>query len=330
MPFSEIIGHQRQIEILKAGLKSGRLHHAYLFWGPEGIGKKSAAFSFAMAMHCSQGPSDSCGQCPSCASIAGGNHPDVSLIELQVRKKEISIEQIRELQHRLSFRSLSGKSKVAIIDRAQLMNYPAQNALLKTLEEPPEGSIIILIARHIGGLIPTVLSRCLRLAFTALAPDLVAELLIRKKGMAEDQARLLAAVAMGSPGEALASDPGLYLEQRSLWLDRLSALAHGDYKGMLELAGDAASDREQAFVFLKWMDAWYRDVLTLQVMGQAGRVQNADRVEEIRWRAALSDPEETVSILFRIGRVAREIQRNANSRMALENLLIQAGAPLSK
>ena len=330
MPFSEIVGHQRQLEILRAGLKSGRLHHAYLFWGPEGIGKKSAALSFAMAMHCSQGNFDSCGQCPSCVSIVGGSHPDVSLVGLLAQKKEISIEQIRELQHRLSFRSLSGKSKVAIIDPAQLMNYHAQNALLKTLEEPPGGSIIVLIARHIGGVIPTVLSRCLHLAFTPPSPDLVAELLVRKKGMAEDQARLLATVAMGSPGEALASDPGLYLEERGLWLDRLSSLSPGDYRGILELAGDAAADREQALFFLKWMEAWYQDVLTLQVMGRAERVRNADRIEEIRRRAALSGPEETVSILARIGRVTREIQRNFNSRMALENLLIQAGATLSK
>lgn len=321
MPFSEIVGHQKQLEILKAGLKSGRLHHAYLFWGPEGIGKRTAALSFAMAAHCSQGPSDSCGRCQSCVSILGGNHPDIHLIELQGQKREISIEQVRELQHRLSFRSLSGKSKIAIIDPAQLMNYHAQNALLKTLEEPPQGSVIILIARHIGEVIPTVLSRCLHLAFTPPPPDLVADLLVRKNGVAVDQARLLAAMTVGSPGEALASDPSL-LEQRRLWLERLSSLSPADFRAILELAGEAASDREQALFFLKWMEAWYRDVLAVQVMGGMERVRNSDMIEEIRRRASLSGPEETVSILARISRVTREIQRNTNSRMALENLLI--------
>jgi DNA polymerase-3 subunit delta' len=277
-----------------------------------------------MALHCADGPSDSCGRCRSCASIRGGNHPDIHLVGLQGQKKEISIEQIRGLQHRLSLRSLSGKSKVAIIDPAQLMNYHAQNALLKTLEEPPQGSIIVLIARHICGVIPTVLSRCLHLAFVPPPAELVADLLVRKKGLAPDQASLLAAVSMGSPGEALASDPDLYLEQRRLWLERLSSLSPGNYRGILELAGDAASDRDQALFFLKWMEAWYRDVLAVQVMGGAARVRNADMVEEIRRRAAGSSPEETISVLAGIGRVAREIQRNYNSRMALENLLIQA------
>lgn len=324
MSFSEIIGHQRPLELLKAGLQSGRLHHAYLFWGPEGIGKRRVAVSLAMAVHCSGGPLDSCGQCQSCANILRGTHPDVHLIELRGQKKEISIEQVRELQHHLSLRSLSGKGKVSVIDPAHLMNYHAQNALLKTLEEPPGGSIIVLIARSIGGLIPTVVSRCLSIGFIPPPAELVAEFLVRKKGLAMDQARLLTSVSMGSPGEALASDPSVYLEQRRLWLERLVLLSPRDYRAILELAGEAADNREQAFAFLKWVEAWYRDVLTVQVTGAVERVRNLDMRDAIRRRAELSSPEETISILAGIWRVTREIQRNYNPRMALENLLIQA------
>jgi hypothetical protein len=157
----------------------------------------------------------------------------------------------------------------------------------------------------------------------------VAELLVRKNGLAVDQARLLAAMSAGSPGEALAADPDL-LEQRRSWLERLSSLSPGDFRAILELAGEAASDREQARFFLKWMEAWYRDVLAAQVTGGVDRVRNTDMIDEVQRRAAVSNAEETVSILSDIGRVTREIQRNANSRMALENLLIHTSRAISK
>jgi DNA polymerase-3 subunit delta' len=326
MAFSDIVGHQRQLETLRVGLMNGRLHHAYLFWGPEGIGKRTTAMAFAMALHCEDGPpSDSCGQCRSCVSIAGGSHPDVHRVELKSQKKEISVEQVRQLQHHLSLRSLSGKGKVVIVDPAHLLNYHAQNSLLKTLEEPSEGSTIVLISKSRGGLLPTILSRCFQLAFVAPSSELVAELLVRKKGLSADQARLLAAVSMGSPGEALASDPALYLERRHAWLERLSALAPGDYRAVLELAGDAAGDREQALYFLRCMEAWYRDVLMVQITGSSDRIRNLDMDEKIRRRADLSTPERTVSILEEIDRAVREIQRNYNSRMALEHLLMRTG-----
>jgi DNA polymerase III subunit delta' len=172
MSFAEIIGHQGQIEILRAALAKNRLHHAYLFAGPEGVGKRTLALALAKAVHCTEMGSDSCGQCVNCARIRDGNHPDVRLIEPLMGKKEISIQQIREIERQLNFRSFSGGKKIAILDPATLMNLSAQNALLKTLEEPPQDSLLILIAPTAGGLLPTLRSRCLSLSFGPLRREL--------------------------------------------------------------------------------------------------------------------------------------------------------------
>ena len=168
MSFAEVIGHQKQLANLHSALTGERLHHAYLFLGPEGVGKRTIAVAYAKALHCLQQVNDFCDQCANCARISDGNHPDVRVLEPLAEKKEISIQQIRELERDLNFRSFTGKRKIAIIDPATLMNSSAQNALLKTLEEPPQESLIILIAANAGALLPTLRSRCLRLSFAPL------------------------------------------------------------------------------------------------------------------------------------------------------------------
>src|ERR671925_430637 len=162
MGFAEIIGHHRQIQTLRLALAKRRLHHAYLFIGPEGVGKRTLALALAKAIHCSEMADDFCGRCVNCARVQDGNHSDVRFIEPLSGKKEISIQQIREIEKQLNFRSFSGGKKIAILDPATLLNLSSQNALLKTLEEPPQDSLLILIACNAGALLPTIRSRCLR------------------------------------------------------------------------------------------------------------------------------------------------------------------------
>ncbi|HWO40763.1 MAG TPA: DNA polymerase III subunit delta', partial [Candidatus Eisenbacteria bacterium] len=146
MGFSNIVGHKHQLDWLRGALLGGRLHHAYLFVGPDGVGKRTIAMGLARALHCARANGDFCGSCDACIGIQNGNHPDVRIVGLLEKKKEIVIDQVRQLEKELVFRSFSGKPKVALIDPATLLNAPAQNALLKTLEEPPEQSILMLIA----------------------------------------------------------------------------------------------------------------------------------------------------------------------------------------
>src|SRR4030095_9016446 len=196
MGFSQIVGHQKQLEIVRQALNHGRLHHAYLFVGMEGVGKKTIALGLAKAIHCSAAACDFCGMCADCARIQDGNHADVRIIEPLAGKKEISIQQIRELEKELNFRSFSGKKKIAILDQATLMNLSAQNALLKTLEEPPPDSLLILIAANGGALLPTLRSRCLRISFGPLTRDLIGGFLVSRKGLAAATAGFLAAIGL--------------------------------------------------------------------------------------------------------------------------------------
>jgi len=151
MALDEIIGHCRQLDVLRLALTTGRLHHAYLFVGPEGIGKRTLAIALAKAVHCSARGHDFCGSCVNCQRIDDSNHPDVRIIEPLAGKKEISILQVREFERELNFRSFSGQRKIIIVDPATLMNLASQNALLKTREEPPRNSLLILVAPSAGG-----------------------------------------------------------------------------------------------------------------------------------------------------------------------------------
>ena len=326
MPFSDIVGQEKPLETLRRGLEGGRLHHAYLFLGPEGVGKKSVALSLAMAIHCEEGGHDFCGQCQSCHKIRAGNHPDVRLIEPPTGKKEIGIPQIRELERELAFRSFSGRKKVAILDPADLMNYHAQNSLLKTLEEPPGDCLLILIAKGTGGLLPTLVSRCLRLSFGAPAMDVVTDVLVRRKGIPVEEAKLLARLTMGSLGEALTCDTEDLLDRRKEWIARLVSIPCGDYRAVMAFAEELAGDREGCLEFLRCIDGWYRDILRYQIGGGTEQIRNIDMEETLREKSRLWGIDHTLSVLARTSEGAREIQRNYNRRLVMENLLIKVSS----
>jgi DNA polymerase-3 subunit delta' len=323
MGFSEIIGHQKPLETLRAALANGRLHHAYLFLGPEGVGKRTIGLSLAQAIHCNEVDNDSCGHCLNCLRIQTGNHPDVRMIGPIAGKKEISIQQIRSIEKELSFRAFSGK-KIAIIDPATLMNMPAQNALLKTLEEPPRDSLLILVATNAGGLLPTLRSRCLRIAFGPLPRDLIAGYLAAKETMTRDAAEFVAAISMGSLGAALELDKEELVEQRRNWVEIMDSLRPGDYRAALNAAEALSSSREESLRFLAWVETWYRDLLIYIMAHDARELINLDIVAKIQQESAAGKPERILLALSQAAGAAARIQRNLNRRMVLEELFMGA------
>lgn len=321
MSFSQIVGHQKQLQALRFGVKQGRLHHAYLLIGPDGVGKKTIAFSLAQTIHCTERPGDFCGHCTACVRIRNGNHPDVRLIEPLVGKKEISIQQVREIEKELSYRSFSGGRKITIIDPAPLMNAPAQNALLKTLEEPPQGSLIVLIAVSAGGLLPTVRSRCVSVAFGPLPAALIAEYLQAQKGKTWEEAKCLAALAMGSLGAATMIEESELLEKRQLWTQMLCSLSAGDYRGAMTAAETVAANRDESLKFLEWAASWYRDLLIYAVTRSPDDIVNVDRIVDIENQSSQIALEQLVTFVSQTAETARRIQRNVNRRLAIEDLL---------
>lgn len=180
MSFQDIVGHERQIEQLQSCLVQHRIPHAFLFYGLEGIGKKTTAFTFAKALNCltnehDTGPRDACDTCLSCGKADHNNHLDIVVLEPE--GPFIKIQAIRNLQERMKFKPWEGKKRVCIIDSAERMNDAAANALLKTLEEPPAANIIILISPLPSQLPATILSRCQQVRFNPLPEEKVASFL---------------------------------------------------------------------------------------------------------------------------------------------------------
>jgi len=321
MAFTDIIGQQNPLTVLRSALASGRLHHAYLFIGLEGVGKHTVALAFAKAIHCTELTNDFCDGCVNCHRIADGNHPDVRVIEPLSGKKEISIAQIRELERDLSYRSFTGKRKIAIIDPATLLNSSSQNALLKTLEEPPQDSLIILIAANAGGLLPTLRSRCLRLSFAPLARKEVAGYLQTRHGMSSADAEFVAALGMGSIGAALSLEKDELIEKRRIWTGLLGSLKVKDYHGAMIAAEALASNRDEALKFLKWAESWYRDLLIHAIDNNSQELVNLDMREQIAQQSADGNVERNLRAFSQSAGAAARIQRNLNRRMVLEKFL---------
>lgn len=321
MGFAELIGHANLLDSLRAALANRRLHHAYLFTGPEGVGKCTFAMSLAKALHCSAIAGDYCGHCANCSSIVDGNHPDVRVVRPLAGKKEISIYQVREMERELRYRSFSGKHKIAVVDPAVALNASAQNALLKTLEEPPENSLIVLVTANAGGLLPTLRSRCLRLSFGPLQRQQVAAFLRAQRNISDANAEFLAAMSMGSIGVAVNLDQTEFMEKRRIWIDVLTALRRGDYQAASAGAETLAGSREESLEFLNWATSWYRDLLIHEVNGKADELVNLDVLPQIRQLSAQSVRNRALAALELIEDARAGIQRNLNRRMVLEKFL---------
>jgi DNA polymerase-3 subunit delta' len=354
MPFSEVIAQDRAIGALRAALRRGALHHAYLFGGPAGTGKGRAARLLAQAANCEGGTAgpggfreDPCGTCRPCRKIAAHNHPDVLLLaqERAMAKagrwepkggrspsKDIVVDQVRDLvDHRLSMKRFEGRHRFVLIDPADAMNPQAQNTLLKTLEEPPDGTTLVLVAGSPDALLPTIRSRCLRISFGPVPDDEVVRQL-EQVGRTPAEARLAAALAGGSLGRALALDSEeLDLLQHAV--RSAATLDPADALGWLEVARTAgapprpdgkpapAVTRDQAGALCELLAVWLRDVLAAQA--GADRPALLDLAPETGRAAAALAPAEVVRRREEVVWTALALRQNASPVLALERLFIR-------
>jgi len=321
MSFGEIIGQQKQIENLRTALRSGRLHHGYLFVGPDGVGKRSISLALAKAIHCAAHEDDFCGDCVNCTRIAAGNHPDVRFVGPLAGKKEISIQQIRDIEKELNLQSFTGQRKIAIFDPARLLNLSSQNALLKTLEEPPNNSLLILIASSVGSLLPTLRSRCLQVSFAPIEPKTLADFLIVAKHCSSEEANNLATLSMGSVGLALNLKDNKLFEKRREWAALTASIGRGDYRAASAAAEKLAANKNDSLGFLEWAQSFFRDVLVYSADAPAQNLTNIDLQEQIQHVCNAGTLERWLSVLEQTYDAGARIQRNLNRRMVLEDLL---------
>lgn len=249
MSFVNVVGHQRAKGVLSRALAHSTLHPGYIFSGPPGIGKHLVAASFVRAWLCLERSGAACGVCESCKHFGGGTHQDFLEVTLPEKKKSIGVDQVRDLGSWLAQSPALGRHKAALVDPASALTSEAANALLKTLEEPPPGRVIVLIATRPGALPPTVRSRCQQVSFGALSDDEVADVL-RRNGWPAMSARQAAALAEGSPGAALQRDGNLLQEASASVRTLFDALDAGDRGAALAFAEGAGEVRERALASL--------------------------------------------------------------------------------
>ena len=324
MLFNSIIGHDRPVSILKRAIQNDAVAHAYLFSGEQGIGKRLTARAFAAALNCqAAGPAGGCGVCSSCRKAASGTHPDVHL--LSPDGTEIKIDQVRAAQSELSLKPFEGQKKVLIVDSTEAMNDASQNAFLKTLEEPPGDSLIILITAMPQSLLPTIRSRCQELKFQPLPRPVLAEVLQEKRGLDAGDAWFAAALSRGSLGRALDMDVQKEKTDREQFLALWEGLGGMRNDEILALAEGVAKDREGFERILDIGIEWLRDRLVYQETGDERLLVFAGGVDRIRNEQARFSLHKALldMDLFILSRDL--LERRVSAQLVAENLFLKLG-----
>lgn len=321
---SEIVGQEAAIGALRHAAAIRRLPHALLFAGPEGVGKRTTGVAFAAWLLCPNTKEDSCGKCAACVQIEAGSYPDLSIEARHEDSRDLSIDQVREIQSVLGRRPIAGPRRIAIVDGADSMSEPAQNAFLKTLEEPPGDSLVILIAHNAAALLPTVRSRCQRITFAPLPAALLRRVLEGR--MPGGSLRLVSAYADGSLGRALSVDRQKLDTAVSSILALLDEVSSGAPGGVARGA-ETLLELERAGGGLD---------LLLQVLRERLRIAaGIETPEESRFGepagASGSDLLRALGAAEAAYQAAGDLHRNANKGLAVERMLLRlAGAPSNR
>jgi len=333
MPFRELAGHGRLLELTAHAAARGSLPPSLIFSGPDGVGKRRAAVALAQLFNCSSPVAgtddlspDSCGACSACRRIARGVHADVMTIE-PGETGSIKVDQIRQAVERSAYRPFEGRRRLVIVDEADAMEAAAQNALLKTLEEPPAASSFVLVTPRPDVLLPTVQSRCQRLRFGRLGPSEVAAVLRRDHGFSEADAHTAAALADGSVGLALEADTETYGDARDAAVTMLSqAAGFADPRQRLAAAkalGADKLDREQLGRRLRLVSSMLRDLTVLISRGDESTLANGDLKGSLQRLTRSFDGERAVRAFSAVDRALVALDRNASPKIVGDWLAFQ-------
>jgi DNA polymerase-3 subunit delta' len=335
-----LIGNARALAAVQRALASGSPPHAWLFAGPEGVGKAALARWLAQALNCQEQRTGSkeqggepCGECAQCVRIARGIHSDVMTVSIPPSEpneplhKDISVEQVRDVEQAVALAPFEGRTRVVVIDPADAMSAGAQNAFLKTLEEPPPNTVFVLIATHEDDLLATVRSRCRKIEFGLVAAGEI-ETALRDRGIEEERARLLSRLAEGRPERALAlAGDAKRLDKRRELLEEASALAAMPMADLMDLTERMARQfrerREAVFDRLSAWLSWWRDVLLVQSGAEDGAA-NGDLLDTLRTDAGSYQRADVVAFVQALVRCRERVEANVQARIALDAMIVLA------
>ena len=346
MPFREITGHGRTLALLSGSVALASLPPSLIFSGLAGIGKRRTALALAQTLNCPTPhhdvpvdeeawrlPVDACGECPSCRRIERLVHPDVIVIRPDEEKGNIRVEDVRALTERLGYRPFEARWRVVVIDDAETMEPFAQNALLKTLEEPPSSSVFVLVTARPDGLLDTVRSRCPQIRFAPLTVDHVAAVLRRERALPEAEAQALAAVSGGSVGAALDSATASLAEARAAAERLLARLAPApDVRGRLQAAGEIAGKgardsgagaRDSLTIHLRAIQGMLRDIGVLTASGSGRAIVNRDLEASLARLAPAFHPDRLLRAFAAVDQGLVALEGNANPKIVADWVVLR-------
>ena len=321
MDYKDIVGHELVVQSLKRSVKNNNISHFYLFEGEGGLGKRTLGRTFAKTLLCEEKGEEPCNRCGSCIKFDHLNHPDYH--EIEPEKGIIRKGQVEEIIRGMSMSPFGGDRKVFLMDQAHLMNKEAQNAMLKSLEEPPIYVHMILVTSSSKNLLPTIVSRGQQIRFGQIPISLVAEYLVQREGMATDEARFIAEFSKGSLGRAvqLCSSEDFF-QIRDWIIELMDLLIRGESWKIFSAVERFTEEKERVQELLDIMLFWFRDLMVYKSTGDLSLVINSDK-EKLLSEQSFLDLDRINDIIKKIQDTSMNLQLNVNYQLSIETMLFK-------
>lgn len=320
MDFNEIVGHERVIETIKNAIKQKHIFHCYLFVGEESIGKRMVALSFAKTLLCKKQGLEPCNSCNSCLKFDNWNHPDLEFI--QPEKGKIKKEVIDEMVKKTSIGPLESSRRTIIIDDCDKLGIDSQNALLKTLEEPPSYINIILITSNINNLLSTIISRCQMMKFYPVENEKIVEMLTKGYGKTQEEASFIAHFTKGSIGQSInLSKSEKFFQDREEAIGIIHSIITGEKINIFNSIEYFNSNKDSIEEILDIFLYWFRDLLIYKEIGDSKLIINKDKIQLLSKERFLGK-EKINGIIDSIINTNNYINSNINYQLAIETMLL--------
>ncbi len=321
--FSDIIGHEQIIEHFKSALKNRQVSHAYILNGENGSGKNMLAKAFAKALECQAGYGDACNMCRSCHQFDSGNHPDIKWLSHE-KAASIGVDDVRDqINKDVVIKPYSSEYKVYIIDEAEKLTPQAQNALLKTIEEPPAYAVIIFLTNTLEALLPTIRSRCIIMNLRSVDTKRIQQYLMQKYQIPDYQAKICAAYAQGNTGKAvMMATSEHFREMQEFLLRLLKRIDDMEVYEIVRTIHDMSVYKVDVRDLIDLMMVWYRDVLVLKATSDVNEVVFQDEYKYLQKKAIKSSYQGLNDIMNALEKAKVRLNANVNFDITMEMLLL--------